>query len=304
MTPNILVVDDDRDFMETCVESLRRAGWSAIGVCTPEEALAHIQASEEWDVVVVDEHLRGQQGPAMAADLVQQWTTLRPELRAIVMTAYATEANIRVGFRSGVYDYLIKDGFFTTFLLVKVGRILDAAQAARLRRTTKAELEKKIRTVWDEARTTTDRHRKGRALEEAIVLLLQTLPGWYIANKNVSDGKEELDIVIRNESPDPFFSKLGTYFFVECKNWSTSVGRDEADVFGRKLERHRVNTHTGLFISMGEITAPAREEFARIQEKNLRVVILDPSAIQQLIDAPDRSAWLKQCFDGAILPRA
>ena len=61
-------------------------------------------------------------------------------------------------------------------------------------------------------------------------------PGFARITTRRRNDVEEIDLVIRNESTDPFWAGEGSgYILVECKNWSSPVGALEYNHFRAKL---------------------------------------------------------------------
>ena len=79
------------------------------------------------------------------------------------------------------------------------------------------DFEQKIQEKLVEALTITDSNEKGKALEELLVLIFSTLDG-FIPSHRIRTETEEIDISVRNESKDSFWSKFTPFILIECKN--------------------------------------------------------------------------------------
>ena len=105
MTPRILVVDDDRDFLELFVEKLSGCGYSGIETeDNPLKAAARVEAGEHFDLAMVDMTMPEMEG----IELVERIRSLSPRTECIIVTAI-NEARVAVEcLRRGAYDYLVK----------------------------------------------------------------------------------------------------------------------------------------------------------------------------------------------------
>ena len=68
-------------------------------------------------------------------------------------------------------------------------------------------------------------------------MIFKAIPGFEQTMTNRQSIDEEIDLVVRNESTDAFWSKQGSYLLGECKNWSSAVDRKEFDAFRSKMAR-------------------------------------------------------------------
>ena len=65
--------------------------------------------------------------------------------------------------------------------------------------------EQMIQEKWNEALTIRDSNEKGKALEELLILLFSSVEG-FIPSHRIRTETEEIDISVRNESKDSFWS--------------------------------------------------------------------------------------------------
>lgn len=98
-----LVVDDDETFNGVLTRALNRRGMAAIGVLTPEEALAAAR-NRPPARVVLDLNLNGASGLA----LIQPLLRCSPECRIVVLTGYASIATAVDAVKLGAVQYLAK----------------------------------------------------------------------------------------------------------------------------------------------------------------------------------------------------
>ena len=85
MPNRVLVVDDDRQMVETLTNVLKLGGWQADGVFSGEEAIAATR-KRAYAVVLMDIKMTGLDGVATMKRLRED----KPEMPILLMTAYAS----------------------------------------------------------------------------------------------------------------------------------------------------------------------------------------------------------------------
>lgn len=298
----ILVIDDDKLFLDAYRDILEQEGYT-VETATDRATGATMLDAGEWDVVLVDNKLAGKEGPDVGVDLLTEVSTRAPGAKAIMVTAFATPESIRRAFAAGAYDYLEKTGQFSTLLRVKVANAVASVRDQRLASLGDAAAEQAIVELWRGVRTETNPQRKGKLLEDLLLVVLRSIPGFTRVSNRVTNELEEIDILLRNESTDPFWVKEGAYFLFECKHWSKPVGRNELDVFVRKLERRHQRCKLGFFAALGGFTDPALKVQLADSRGDVLVVVMDGEDLARLV-APgdqDRSNVLKDLHQRAVM---
>lgn len=303
MNPKILLIDDDPAVLLTYEETLGDVGLPVHKVTGHEEARAALRDDGPWDVVVLDEKVRGPGGPASAAAFLPEIASLDPAARTIVITGFATPALARAAVEAGAWDYLQKDAeLLFTLLPLRVRNAVEAARERRLRGASPEEIERRLRETWERARRgEEDANTKGRLLEEALLLLFRTLPGLSNVTANRRGIAEEFDLVVRNESDDALLSKEGSFFLVECKNWSKKVGAPELTVFAEKLRARFGRVRLGILVAVGGFTEGVRTLIASRANESGLVVLIDGDELDGWISSADRLEWLKGRIEQAAL---
>jgi DNA-binding NtrC family response regulator len=99
----LLVIEDDRDFIETLELVLPPHGYE---LRHANDAASVAAALEDFPaaVALVDVRLRSGSGLDLASELKRR----RPDLLMVVMTAYPAVDSAVAALRTGVYDYLRK----------------------------------------------------------------------------------------------------------------------------------------------------------------------------------------------------
>jgi CheY-like chemotaxis protein len=296
---NVLVVDDEQPFFETYRDILSREGYHVDWAPDRDSALEKLRASV-WDVVILDQRLRGEAGGDVGIDLVSE--IVPTGAKVIVATAYADERMIERAFKDGAYDYLEKLPTLPMMLRIKVRNASEAVRERRLAALSATEREKEIRALWAAARTEADRNRKGRILEDLMVLLFRAIPGFTDVDTRRKGPEEEIDILIRNESAEPFWARDGSqYILVECKNWSKPAGPTELVVFRDKMLNRGGRCRLGFFIAVGGFTEGFSTRTATYRKDDLLVVPVGTAGIDELVNATDRNAVLKKLHGDAVM---
>ena len=101
---NILVVDDEEDFIETMVNRLKKRKIDASGVLSGEEAL-ELMKKKEFDVVILDIKMPGGMG---GIETLKEMKKIQPLAEIILLTGHASVETSIEGMKSGAFDYLLK----------------------------------------------------------------------------------------------------------------------------------------------------------------------------------------------------
>jgi ActR/RegA family two-component response regulator len=295
----ILIIDDDKAFLELYDEVLSADGYQV------ETATSRAQALERLDtpgfsVVLIDQKLQGPGGPDTGLDLVAETARRAPGAKAILVTAFASREAIERAFREGAYDYLEKSAVFEALLRVKVRNAVEAVRERRMASMDDDETERSIRSTWDAVRTEHDRNRKGLLLEHLTALLLKTIPGFVRLGGRLSNELEELDLLVQNASPDPFWQKESPYLLVECKNWSKHVGTKELRDLWGKMDGRYDRCRLALLVAPGGIAETVHQLQLQNAKQSKLVVLIGPGDLDCLVAGPDRSEILKELHQRAV----
>ena len=111
MPRRALVVDDDRMLAQTLGEILELKGWK-VSVANSGMDAVNIAARERFDVVLMDIKMPGMDG----VDAFKAMKASHPDIRVVLMTAYAAEDRIGEAQREGVLRVLSKPVDVTSLL--------------------------------------------------------------------------------------------------------------------------------------------------------------------------------------------
>jgi DNA-binding NtrC family response regulator len=126
--PNILVVDDEGDFLETLMNRLKKRNIGTIGCASGEEAV-RLTKAHAFDVVILDIKMPGGMD---GIETLREIKRIRPAAEVILLTGHASLETSVEGMRHGAYDYLLKP-IRLEDLLEKLAQALERKGSAELR---------------------------------------------------------------------------------------------------------------------------------------------------------------------------
>jgi len=100
----VLVVDDEKDFLETIVNRLLKRDIEALGVASGEEAL-ELMKKKLFDVVVLDIKMPGGMD---GIETLREMKKIQPLAEVILLTGHASVETSIEGMKLGAFDYLLK----------------------------------------------------------------------------------------------------------------------------------------------------------------------------------------------------
>jgi DNA-binding NtrC family response regulator len=99
----VLIVDDDTAILRLMAKVVELEGHECTTASSGEEALAFVEGAG-FDLLVSDKNLPGMDG----IELVRLCRELRPEMPALVITAYGSAGSALAAASQGVVDYILK----------------------------------------------------------------------------------------------------------------------------------------------------------------------------------------------------
>lgn len=301
----VLLVDDDRVFNDTLAERLRERGHSVRSAYAIQTALDLLDV-DSFDVAILDLKLDGPEGADVGVDSIGKILDRAPTIKPIVITAYADSDSVERAFKCGAYDYVEKTDFrvFEALLLAKIGNALEPAREARFAALGNGAREAQLAAQWAKVLSEPDRARKGALLEELMVVLWRSIPGFErtVANRQSQD--EEIDLVVVNEAKDEFWKKESQIFLIECKNWISKVDPKEIDRFGDKIKRRHGRCRLGFFVAPEGFTPGVATTLSANRKDKSVIVLLAKPELESLIAAGSpgaRSEGLKELVLRALV---
>jgi len=101
---NVLVVDDEEDFVETLVNRLNKRKVPATGVLSGEEALK-VMKEKPFDVVILDIKMPGGMD---GIETLREIKKIQPLSEVILLTGHASVETSIEGMKIGAFDYVLK----------------------------------------------------------------------------------------------------------------------------------------------------------------------------------------------------
>jgi DNA-binding NtrC family response regulator len=101
---NVLVVDDEEDFLETIVKRMEQRKIDATGVRSGEEAL-DLMKKRSYDVVILDVKMPGGMD---GIETLREMKKIQPITEVILLTGHASVETSIEGMKLGAFDYVLK----------------------------------------------------------------------------------------------------------------------------------------------------------------------------------------------------
>lgn len=140
---------------------------------------------------------------------------------------------------------------------------------------------------------------KGRTLEALVSALLQTVPG-FESQSNIRTQTEEIDMVVMNKSEEPLW-RSSPVILCECKNWSSTCGKNEVVIFRTKMQNRRGQCQVGFMISWKGFATTAAEELRRSSKEPTIVATLTGTDLRTAVAAGAFLPTLQAAWQRAVL---
>jgi len=101
---NVLIVDDEEDFLETLINRLNKRQVDASGARSGEEALRLLK-EKTFDVVILDVKMPGGMN---GIEALREIKKIQPLAEVILLTGHASVETSIEGMKLGAFDYLLK----------------------------------------------------------------------------------------------------------------------------------------------------------------------------------------------------
>lgn len=157
-----------------------------------------------------------------------------------------------------------------------------------------------MRSLLTKVETETDSDLKGKALEDLVCVLFESVSGFKVGQR-ARTATEEIDLHVLNESGSSRWQKEGPLIIIECKNWSSKCGKNELVQLRAKLKNRRGRCRLGFLVSWQGFANTIREELLRSSEEDLVVGLIDGSQIREAVETGDFESVLHQSWKAAVL---
>ena len=101
---NVLIVDDEEDFLETIIKRLNKRQVDASGARSGEEALELLK-EKTFDVVILDIKMPGGMD---GIEALREIKKIQPLAEVLLLTGHASVETSIEGMKLGAFDYLLK----------------------------------------------------------------------------------------------------------------------------------------------------------------------------------------------------
>ncbi|MEX1329751.1 MAG: response regulator [Desulfobacterales bacterium] len=140
----VLLVDDEKDFVEMLGLRLEEAGEFVTPAHSGQECLQVLE-KKEIDVVILDILMPGMDGIATLKEIKRRF----PLVEVIMLTGHGTTESAVKGLKLGAYDYLLKPAHFGELTAkLESARKRKDEQAERIRKAEAKLLLRKSGGIW------------------------------------------------------------------------------------------------------------------------------------------------------------
>jgi DNA-binding NtrC family response regulator len=101
---NVLVVDDELEFVETFSERLELRNLKISKAFNGEEALQILEKDHDLEVVILDVKMPGMDGIETLAEIKKKY----PLVEVIMLSGHSTVESAIEGMKKGAFDYMMK----------------------------------------------------------------------------------------------------------------------------------------------------------------------------------------------------
>ncbi len=139
MSAKVLLVDDEKDFVEVLAERLEARGFEVRQAYNGDDAISLLN-QQDADVVVLDVLMPGKDG----VETLREIKRLKPITEVIMLTGHATVESAIEGMKLGAYDYMMKPTE-TEDLVAKINRAYKL-RSEHEERIKQAEIDRIVKT--------------------------------------------------------------------------------------------------------------------------------------------------------------
>ena len=195
MEPRILIVDDDRDFLEIQKQHLRKNNFRRITLeDDPLKAAERIEAGKQFELALLDMTMPGMSGLELL-DLIKNHS---PLTECIIITAVNEARTAVTCLQKGAYDYLLKP-VSRQDLALSVHRALEHKRLLDIRDIAKQQTAPRLKNKEAFKAFNTTSNRMLRVLKEAELHATSNVP--VLITGESGTGKELLARSIHLASP-------------------------------------------------------------------------------------------------------
>lgn len=172
-----------------------------------------------------------------------------------------------------------------------------------LERFSKMQLNKEpFIEKWANCKVESDRHKKGKLLEQFTVSLFSTIKGFIPVGSNINTENEEFDAIFRNNVDRPFLQTLNSPLIIfECKNWSKKVDIREVKAFSADLFDHNNLVKIGIFIAVNGFEAGCIVQQIRLSGSDKILILVTGEEVEKFLNSTkDTLEWLEDLISSGF----
>ncbi len=297
MNKSILIIDDQENQAKELCSALQNAlSDCELNYASKENDIMTKVITQYYSIAIVDLRMDGYCIDGF--NVMDQIMAANPYAKIIIISAYMNDYLLRIS------DYIAKGSILAlsekkaySIWIPELAGIINDYYNKDLNPIAVQILE----DLFAKAKNEPDTAKKGRLFEEFVVGLFRQMGFIHIETRVRDKASNEIDLIVRNDLADPFFSKFGRYIFVECKN-KPEVGFSKNDfiVFNKKVSSSNGDSNLGVVFTTGHIQRTVYLEALRESEKGVKILYLGSGEIAKLIHTANMLEEFKEIIDRQV----
>lgn len=297
MDKSILIIDDQESQARKLCDALQKAlNDCCLCYASEEKDIMAKVITRYYSVAIVD--LRMERYSIDGFDVMDQIMTANPYAKIIIVSTYMSEYMTRISeYISKGAVLAISEKKYLEAWVPELANIIDGY----FNRDLNAIAVQILEDLYAKAKNEPDTTKKGRMFEEFVVGLFRQMGFVHIETRVRDKASNEIDLIVRNDLSDAFFSKFGRYLFVECKNRpELGFSKNDFIVFNKKVSSSNGDSNLGVVFTTGHIKRSVYLEALRESEKGIKILYLGSGEIMKLIHTPNMLDEFKEIIDRQV----
>lgn len=300
MDKTVLIIDDESLQALSLQKSLteRLPGYKFESYHDKDTILNAIE-NRFFNLAVVD--LRMDKLGIDGIQIIEQIFELNPIAHVIIISAYKEEyfEQLKGILKTGKILDVISKGEKTSETADKIESIID--QYFKEIDNNISLYNSGLMQYYSDAKNETDTFKKGVLFERFLGLLFGSMGYREIKKRVIDSSRNEVDLIVRNETKDPFLNKFGKYFLIECKNKPDyNVGKNDFIVFSDKLKNSNGLSELGIIATTGGIAKTSYLQAMRDSKESSKVLFLSNAEFLNLILSENKLEEFKKIIDDQV----